>query len=139
VPTDPTDDDDVIEQLVGFVSDRPEADQPFGDSEPSVSIPEAPSVPEYGTDSFDSEELSSDLSDVDSDLLSVFTVCVLLTKVGVLLVSAGILLVVFRGHLEFGGGLVLVGSVALVRVVHKYRTYTHSQAGNESDPTEHNG
>jgi len=131
MPTDPADDDDFVDQWADADSERSAAEQ-------SVSIPEAPSITDSGADSFDADQLSSDLSDVDSDLLSLFTVSVLLIKVGVLLVSAGILLIVFRGHLEFGGGLVLVGAIALVRVVYKYHEYNRSQTPDDSDPTEHN-
>lgn len=137
MPIDPANDDDFVDQWADADSERSAVEQPFGDSEQSVSIPEVASANDDIAE-FDTDQLSSDLSAVDSDLLSLFTVSVLLIKVGVLLVSAGILLIVFRGHLEFGGGLVLVGAIALVRVVYKYYEYNRLQTPDDSNTTEHN-
>jgi len=128
VPIDPADgDDDFVDQWADPDSDLAAAEQPFGDPEQSVSIPEAPSVTDYESDGFDADQLSTDLSDVDSELLNVFAVSVLLTNAGVLLVSLGILLIIFRGQLEVGGGLVFAGAIALLRVGHHYRSYKQSQ------------
>jgi len=137
VPIDPANDDDFVDQWADADSEPSMAKQPLGEteSEQAVSIPEQTTA---SGDEFDADKLSSDLSDVDSDLLSLFTVSVLLIKVGLLLVSAGILLIVFRGHIELGGGLVLVGAIALVRVVYKCHEYKHSQAVDDSNTTEHN-
>ena len=138
MPTDPADDDDFVDQWVDPDSELAEAEQPFGDPEQSVSVPETASVSEDKSEEFNADQLRTNLSAVDSDLLSLFTVSVLLIKVGVLSVSVGILLIVFRGYLEVGGGLVFVGTVALIRVVHKYRGYKR-QTADDSDSTEHNG
>lgn len=132
MPIDPADgDDDFVDQWADPDSELSEAEQPFGDPEQSVNIPEAPSVADYDSDGFDANQLSSDLSDVDSDLLNAFAVSVLLTNAGVLLVSLGILLITFRGQLEVGGGLVFAGAIALLRVGHHYRTYKQSRAADE--------
>jgi len=137
VPIDPADgDDDFVDQWVNPDSELSEAEQPFGDPEQSVQIPEAPSVTDYESDGFDADQLSSDLSDVDSDLLNAFAVSVLLTNAGVLLVSLGILLILFRGQLDIGGGLIFAGAIALLRVGHHYRAYKPSRTDDTDDESE---
>ena len=133
MPIDPADgDDDFVDQWADPDSDTVAAEQPFGDPEESVSIPEAPSVNSYESDGFDAGQLSSDLSDVDSDLLNTFAVSVLLTNAGVLLVSLGSLLIIFRGQFELGGGLIFAGTLALLRVGHHYRAYKRASAKDDS-------
>lgn len=105
-------------------------EQPFGDPEDSELIPEGHSVSSSEPEEPDTETLSRDLSNVDPDLLNTFAVCVLLANLGVLLVSVGALVVIFRGQLQIGGGLVVVGSLSLLRVWQYYRSY---KADRETD------
>ncbi|WP_253738089.1 DUF7322 domain-containing protein [Halohasta salina] len=111
----------------------PEA--PFGDPEESGLFSE---FSEPTDDEIDPDALAADLGDVDSELLNTFTVCVLLADVGLLLVSAGALLIVARGWLRIGGGLVVIGSLALVRLAQHYRSYSRSRSttGDDAEPTD---
>ena len=107
---------------------------PFGDPEESGP---GSTFTEPTEDPIDPEALAADLNDVDSELLNTFTVCVLLADVGVLLVSAGALLVVVRGWLRIGVGLMIIGSLALVRLAQYYRSYTQRQATTDDpEPTD---
>ena len=112
-------------------------EQPFGDPEESQLGTETSSVAdEYGEP--DTEDLARDLSDVDPELLNTFAVCVVLANLGVLLVSVGILLAVFRGRLQIGGGLVVIGFLTLLRVRQYYRSYKRDrEAESERVDTEH--
>lgn len=98
-------------------------EQPFGDPEESDLIPEVQSLTASEPEEVDPETLSRDLSNVDPDLLNAFAVCVLLANLGVLLVSVGALIVIFRGQLRIGGGLVGIGSLALLRMWQYYRSH----------------
>ena len=110
-------------------------EQPFGDPEESQLGPKSSSIADkYGEP--DTEELARDLSDVDPDLLNTFAVCAVLANLGVLLVSVGILLAVFRGRLQIGGGLVVVGSLTLLRVRQYYRSYKHDRAADTETPSD---
>jgi len=118
VPGDSTDDED--DSLLDRWGD---IEHPFGDPEESGLVSEATQTSDHEPNEPTTEELSRDLSDVDPDLLNTFAVCAVLANLGVLLVSVGILLVVFRDQLQIGGGLVVIGSLTLVRVRQYYRSY----------------
>jgi len=130
VPGDQADDED--NRLLDRWGDL---EQPFGDPEESQLGIESPSVADkYGEP--DTEKLASDFSDVDPDLLNTFVVCVVLTNLGILLVSVGILLAVFRGRLQIGGGLVVIGSLTLLRLRQYYRSYKRDREANAQTPSE---
>ena len=131
MPIDPADDDDFVDQWAD-----PESDESLGDPDRSISIPNAPSVPDYEA-VVDSNSLESDLSSVDDELLNAFVVCVVLINAGVILVSIGFLLVMLRGQHTLGGVFLLAAAVAFVRVVHHYREYERTRS-DDTDPTEHN-
>ena len=128
-------DDQADDEGDGLLDRWGDAEQPFGDPEESRLIPETTSVAdEYGEP--DTEDLTRDLSDVDPELLNTFAASVLLANLGVLVISVGILLFVFRGQLQLGTGLVVVGVLALLRVGQYYRSYKQTRNKPESD-TDH--
>lgn len=67
------------------------------------------------------------------ELLSAFWKLVLLFNVGLLAASLGAMLLVFEGRTRLGGGLLLVGLLALVRGVDRYRRIDPRSLGEEDD------
>lgn len=95
---------------------------PYGEPDPEDL--EAPFGSQYAEP--DPQEVGAALaseSDVDPELLRAFWGLVGALNIGLFAVSIGLLLVVFRGNLRLGGGLVLLGVVALVGVGVGYRRY----------------
>jgi len=78
------------------------------DSESTLG-PEIPQAPEPPPASEASEELQK-----------MFWSVVVLLNIAILAASLGVMYVVFRGRLQFGGGLVLIG---LLGGLHAYRIY----------------
>ena len=110
-------------------------EQPFGDPEESDLIPEVQPLTTSESEELDPETFSRDLSNVDPDLLNAFAVCVLLANLGILLVSVGALIVIFRGQLRIGGGLVGIGSLALLRMWQYYRSHKTDRETDTADDT----
>lgn len=83
-----------------------------------------PDVPDPTEDLGPDTPRAPDLSDrdVDPELLKEFWTLVALFNVGLLAFSLGVMLIGFDGRWRFGGGLVVVGLLALVRGLHRYRT-----------------
>jgi len=97
------------------------------------------------TPDFAASETSAepDFSDVDPDLLNRFVVTIVLIKAGIILVSIGMLVVGFRGHLELGGAIMLVGVLAFLRAgynarSHRRATPTEDQSHQPPDDTQSN-
>lgn len=79
-------------------------------------------------------------SDAPRELLYAFWSLVLLFNVGLLATSLGAMLIVFRGDWDLGGGLLVVGLLALARGLHRYsRTDPHRLGADEDTPGEDGG
>ena len=78
---------------------------------PKVDVPEAPS--------FD--------DGVDDDLFQAFWVTVLLANFGLFAVSLGAMLVVFRGQLQLGGFVFVLGALGLLFGYRRYRNYVNDR------------
>ena len=101
------------------------------DEEPEEPDPEA----DLGFDVVNSEgSLGPDVptppkappaSEASEELQSMFWSVVVLLNLAILAASLGVMYVVFRGRLQFGGGLVLVGVLGGAHAYRIYRRYEY--------------
>lgn len=72
---------------------------------------------------------------VDGETATAFWAAVIYVNVGLLLVALGPMLAVFRGRVQVGAGLLVLGSFALYRAYTVYRGYTAADdtEGDEDD------
>lgn len=71
--------------------------------------------------------------DTPKDLLNTFWKLVFLFNVGILGASLGALVLFFEGNLQFGGGLLTIGLLALARGLHIYWRLDLDALGSDSD------
>lgn len=94
-------------------SDDAAEDWPDEPDPPSESLgPGVPTVPDYSN------------RDVPQELRREFWTAVVLANIALGGISIGLMLIGFQRRWLFGGGLIAVGLVALVRCLHVYRTRT---------------
>lgn len=88
------------------------------------SSPHEPEPPSFDATSGEDlvERLPSN-AEVSSDVRKSFWAMVVLVKIALISLSLGAMLAYFRGQVAIGGGLVLVGALAAIRLVHRIRTY----------------
>lgn len=82
----------------------------------------------------DESELLGNVGDVDEDTFTAFLASVVLTNVGVFAVSLGLMLWYFRGMQRVGGGLVVVGLLALLRTYQHYYEWKQSRDEDSENP-----
>jgi len=122
LPFEDEDDGDEAEQFDLHDPTPPEADVDDEGLVPGVDPPEAPAV---------GDDLEENLGEADDEVVRTFAISVLLTNVAVLAVSLGLMLIYFRGQWRLGGGLVVVGVLAQLRMYMHYREWKRS--GDEAD------
>lgn len=81
----------------------------------------------------DESELMGDVGDVDEDTFAAFVASAVLTNIGVFAVSLGLMLWYFHGMLQVGGGLVVIGLLALLRTYQYYYEWKQSREEDEED------
>jgi len=81
----------------------------------------------------DESELVGDVGDVDEDTFTAFVASAVLTNVGVFAISLGLMLWYFRGMLQVGGGLVVIGLLALLRTYQYYYEWKQSREDDVED------
>ncbi|XVH30765.1 DUF7322 domain-containing protein [Haloferacaceae archaeon DSL9] len=130
----PREDDDFVERWANPEDRWDDPESRWGNPERDlVDIPEAPTVQSFEAESRSDDELAANLETVDSDLLNTFVVAVVLTNLGVFAVSLGAMLWYFRGNVQLGVGLILVGTFSLLRVAQKYRAFRRQRDAADGD------
>ena len=107
--------DGLEDALDGFDEASPEESE-LGPETPSVAAPDYENRFPESTD----EDLAGSLSDLHPDTARAFIVCVILANAALLLVSLGAMLAYFRGMVQIGGGMILLGLFAGLRTYMQY-------------------
>lgn len=110
-----------------FDLEDPTPEEPSVDAE--IDAPETPSPPGLDTE----QDLEANIGEVDDDTLSAFVTCAFLTNVALFGVSLGVMLVYFRGSWRWGGGAVVVGTLAGIRAYQQYRDWRRSREERSDD------
>lgn len=84
----------------------------------------------------DDGELMANVGDVDEETFSAFLASAVLTNIALFAVSLGLMLLYFRGMQQVGGGLVLLGVLAQLRMYQYYREWKKSKRDGESTVTD---
>lgn len=84
----------------------------------------------------DDGELMANVGDVDEETFSAFLASAVLTNIALFAVSLGLMLWYFRGMQQVGGGLVLLGVLAQLRMYQYYREWKKSKRDGESTVTD---
>lgn len=87
--------------------------------------PETPSVRDY----------SESAGDAPEDVKNAFWAAVVFANVGLMGVSLGAMFVFFESAWRLGGGLFLVGVVALLMTYRQYRDFMNRDRDDQEDPT----
>lgn len=93
----------------------------FGD--PENELPNVPEAPDPTEEIRDPTEGLPDPDEVDPTVRRSFWTAVLLTNIATAALSLGLLLIWFRARWATGGGLVVIGLLAVVRVYQTYRAF----------------
>jgi hypothetical protein len=94
---------------------------------PSVDPPEVST--EFPTTDFEG-------ADVSPELFRTFWLLVVLLNIGLFAASLGVMLLYFRGQVQFGGGLFVVGVAALTYSYGRYRRYLDGRDGSDGSDSE---
>ncbi|MFB6234101.1 MAG: hypothetical protein ABEH81_10130 [Halopenitus sp.] len=119
----PFDDDDGGDFDIGETT---QAERDLAPDSPSKDLEEKYAEP-------DESELIGDVGDVDEDTFTAFVASAVLTNIGVFAVSLGLMLWYFRGMLQVGGGLIVIGFLALLRTYQYYYEWKQSREEDEED------
>lgn len=131
LPFEDEDDGDEAEQFDLHDPTPPEADVDDEGLVPGLEPPEAPAV---------GDDLEENIEEADEEVVRTFAISVLLTNVAVLAVSLGLMLIYFRGRWRLGGGLVVVGVLAQLRMYMHYREWKRSDDdGDGTEPADPDG
>ncbi len=110
-----------------------EPDEPdLGPDIPDVT----PDEPDFGPELPDVSPPSDGFfgpKDAPKELLGAFWKLVLLFNVGLLAASLGAMFLVFEGRLRLGGGLLVVGLLAIARGIYQYRRIDPHALGADAD------
>lgn len=119
----PFDDDDGGDFDIG---ESTQAERDLAPDSPSERLEEKYAEP-------DESELMGDVGDVDEDTFNAFVASAVLTNFGVFAVSLGLMLWYFRGMLQVGGGLIVLGVLALLRTYQYYREWKLARGEDDED------
>lgn len=122
----PFDDDDDGDFDIG---ESTQAERDLAPDSPGEALEEKYAEP-------DESELMGDVSDVDEDTFTAFVASAVLTNVAIFAVSLGLLLWYFRGMQQVGGGLVVLGILAQLRMYQYYREWKQSRRDEEPESAE---
>lgn len=86
-----------------------------------------------GPDTPESLSAGRDAEEVDEQTFQAFWSAVLLANVGLFAASVGPMLAVFQGRYLLGGGMTVVGVVALARTYRIYQGFTRGSDGESSE------
>lgn len=109
------------------IGETTQAERDLAPDSPGKDLEEKYAEPDEG-------ELMGNVGDVDEDTFSAFLASVVLTNAGVFAVSLGLMLWYFRGMQQIGGGLVIVGLLALLRTYQHYSEWKQSRDEDSENP-----